>query len=285
MLFAACGESRAISACPLFCSGDANNVQRALVVSIHDVAPVTRSPVERMLAQLARAGVPHCSLLVVPDYHRTGRSLGDPAFREWLCDLDAQGHEIVIHGFYHERARRAGESTRQKVVTRVYTADEGEFYDLGYEEASRLISEAQNEFVAHGFHPSGFIAPAWLLGAEAIRAAGDAGLRYTTTLRGVRDLASGEEFLSQSLVYSARSAWRRAVSLCWNHALFRLLTKNPLLRLSLHPPDIAHRAIWRQIGNIIGAARRNRQAMTYRDWLDQESEISPPQADQKSKVA
>ena len=31
---------------------------------------------------------------------------------------------------------RAGESTREKVVTRVYTADEGEFYDLGYDEAS-----------------------------------------------------------------------------------------------------------------------------------------------------
>jgi uncharacterized protein len=250
--------NRAVSACPLFCSGDANKVQRALIVSIHDVAPVTRSPVERMLAQLACAGVPHCSLLVVPDYHRTGRSLGDAAFTNWLRDLHAQGHEIVIHGFYHERARRAGESAREKVVTRVYTAGEGEFYDLGYEEALRRIRDAQDEFAAHGLDPAGFIAPAWLLGTEAMRAASDAGFRYTTTLRGVRDLTTGKEFLSQSLVYSTRSAWRCAVSPFWNRALFRRLTKNPLLRLSLHPPDIDHRAIWQQIGEIIREALLDR---------------------------
>ena len=251
-------------------------MQRALVVSIHDVAPVTRSPVERMLARLARAGVPHCSLLVVPDYHRTGRSLGDPACREWLQELGAQGYEIVIHGFYHQRARRAGESTREKAVTRIYTADEGEFYDLGYEEASRLMSAAQNEFTAHGFHPAGFIAPAWLLGAEARR---DAGFRYTTTLRGVRDFASGEESISQSLVYSVRSRWRCAVSLFWNRVLFRRLTKNPLLRLSLHPPDIDHEAIWRQIEAFVAEALRDRQPMTYLEWLRHNFEIRIPKSE------
>ena len=256
-------------------------MQRALVVSIHDVAPVTRSPVERILTQLGHVGVPQCSLLVVPDYHRTGRSLGDPVFTEWLRDLDAQGHEVVIHGFYHQRARRAGESTLEKVVTRVYTAGEGEFYDLGYGEALRRIRDAQDEFAAHGFHPAGFIAPAWLLGVEAMRAAGDAGLRYTTTLRGVRDLTTGEEFLSQSLVYSTRSAWRRAVSPFWNRALFRRLTKTPLLRLSLHPPDIDHRAIWQQTGEIIREALLDRQAMTYQEWFRQEFEIRR----QKSELA
>ena len=253
-------------------------MQRALVVSIHDVAPVTRSPVERMLAQLDRAGVPHCSLLVVPDYHRTGRSLGDPVFTEWLRDLGAQGHEIVIHGYYHQRARRAGESTRQKLVTRVYTADEGEFYDLAYAEALRLIRDAQNEFAAHGFHPAGFIAPAWLLGAEAERAAIDAGFRYTTTLRAVRDFASGEEFVSQSLVYSVRSAWRCTVSHFWNRMLFRRLMRNQLLRLSLHPPDIDHPRIWRQITALVAKALCDRQPMTYEGWLDEQSAIRSQQS-------
>ncbi len=249
-------------------------MQRVLVVSIHDVAPATRSRVEPMLAQLARVGVPRCSLLVVPDYHRAGRSLGEPDFTAWLRELSAQGHEIVIHGFYHERARRAGESARQKVVTRVYTADEGEFYDLDYEKASRLLREAKNEFAAHGFQPTGFIAPAWLLGAEAERAAIDAGFRYTTTLRGVRDLASGEEFLSQALVYSVRSDWRCAVSLFWNRTLFRRLTRNPLLRLGLHPPDLDHPGIWRQINALLAKALSDRQPTTYQNWLAAPSELS-----------
>jgi hypothetical protein len=56
---------------------------------------------------------------------------------------------------------------------------------------------------------------------------------------------------SQSLVYSVRSGWRRVSSLAWNRSLFRRLTTNPLLRLGIHPPDIDHRAIWKQIAEIV----------------------------------
>ncbi|MEO7723929.1 MAG: polysaccharide deacetylase family protein, partial [Chthoniobacterales bacterium] len=218
-------------------------MQRALVVSIHDVAPSTREKTERILAHLARHGGETCSLLVVPDYHREGSSLADPDFSGWLRELVARGHEIVIHGFYHQRARRLGENARARVVTRFYTADEGEFYDLGYDEARRLITEARDDFESHGFHPHGFIAPAWLLGAEAARAAIDAGMSYTTTLRTVRDFARGRIVISQSLVYSVRSGWRRTMSLAWNRNLFRRLAGNPLLRLGIHPPDLEHPAI------------------------------------------
>ena len=140
-----------------------------------------------------------------------------------------------------------------KIVTRFYTADEGEFFDLGYGEALRLIREAQEDFETHDFHPHGFIAPAWLLGAEAERAVIDAGMSYTTTLRTVRDFDGDRTIPSQSLVYSVRSGLRRISSLAWNRSLFRRLTSNPLLRLGIHPPDIDHRAIWRQIGEIVSA--------------------------------
>ena len=93
-----------------FVSRRGYTVQRALVVSIHDVAPSTRAKVEKILAKLAGHGVNACSLLVVPDYHRQGRSLADPGFRSWLHELAANGHEIVIHGFFHQRARRGDEN-------------------------------------------------------------------------------------------------------------------------------------------------------------------------------
>ncbi len=246
-------------------------MQRFLVVSIHDVAPLTLPQVEQIVTRLAELGVERCSLLVVPDHHHRGRSLGDRAFVRWLHELIARGHEIVIHGFYHERERRAGESTRQKLITRIYTADEGEFYDLDYMEALRLLQEARDEFALHGFSPAGFIAPAWLLGPEAERAALAAGFRYTTTLREVRDLSTGAQFASQSLVYSVRSNWRCVVSLLWNRFLFSRLTGNPLLRISLHPADFAHPAIWRQIETLVHRARCDRQPTTYQEWLEQGS--------------
>jgi predicted deacetylase len=176
-------------------------VQRALVVSIHDVAPSTRANVEKILGELARHRVQSCSLLRRSRLPSVGPFAGaDPGFRFWLHELAANEHEIVIHGFFHQRARRRDENARAKIVTRIYTADEGEFFDLGYGEALRLIRKAQEDFKTHDFHPTGFIAPAWLLGAEAERAVIGAGMSYTTTLRTVRDFGGGRIMQSQSLV-------------------------------------------------------------------------------------
>ena len=246
-------------------------MKRALVVSVHDVAPATRSRAEEMVREIATLGVNVCSLLVVPDYHRQGRSMADPDFCDWLRQLQEKGSEIVLHGFFHERARRPNESVPDKVVTRFYTADEGEFFDLEYAEALRLISEADEEFRAQGFRPRGFVAPAWLLGAEAERAVIDAGMTYTTTLRTVRDFAARQVTTSQSLVYSVRSEWRRGISLGWNRWLFARLASNPLLRLSLQPPDISHPKIWQQVRQLITEALRDREPTTYEAWLTREA--------------
>lgn len=204
--------------------------------------------------------------------------MADLNFRNWLQQMNTLGHEIVIHGFFHERARQAKETARQKIVTRFYTADEGEFFDLDYPSALQLIRDAQRDFEANGFRPRGFIAPAWLISAEAERAAIDAGMIYTTTLRSIRDFVAREEYFSQSLVYSVRSGWRRDASLAWNRWLFLRLTTTPLLRFGIHPPDIAHTAVWRQIGRMVDQALRDRQAMTYLGWLQAKSGISNQQS-------
>ncbi len=130
----------------------------------------------------------------MPNYHHRGSFTEDRDFVRWLQDLEAQGHEIVIHGYFHERPRRNGENLPGKFLTRLYTRDEGEFYDLDYDEAFRRITQAREEFAGAGLTPRGFIAPAWLLGTAAERAAADAEMEYTTRLTGVRDLRSGDNF-------------------------------------------------------------------------------------------
>lgn len=261
-------EYGATFACSPARSGESNEVERALVVSIHDVAPATLPRVEEIVGRLRGLGVGAASLLVVPDYHRQGRAMADAAFREWLRERENEGSEIVLHGFYHQRPRQPNESAQTRVVTRFYTADEGEFFDLPYAEALRLIGQADEEFRSHGFRPRGFVAPAWLLGAEAERAAIDAGMTYTTTLRRVKDFVARQEFASQSLVYSVRSPWRRGVSLGWNRWLQARLTNNPLLRLSLHPPDVSFPKIWKQVSEFVRLTLQDRRSMTYVRWLE-----------------
>jgi predicted deacetylase len=241
-----------------------------LIVSIHDVAPSSRTVVAEMITELGHRGVRVCSLLVVPDYHHQGLFTKDRQFVSWLRDLELDGHEAVIHGYFHERPRRPKESLRDRFLTRIYTHHEGEFYDLDYEEALQRIINAREEFRAAGLAPVGFVAPAWLLSEEAERAARDAELEYTTRLHAVRDLRSGEEFAARSIVYSVRASWRRTVSRAWNATLFRLLQNSPLLRISIHPPDYSHPAIWEQIVDLIETAAGSRTATTYQDWIAQQ---------------
>ena len=241
--------------------------QDALIVSIHDVAPCNRARVERIISEVSRKGARVCSLLVVPDYHHEGLFAQDRQFVSWLRDSEADGHEIVIHGYFHERSASARETLRDKFVTRFYTRHEAEFYDLDYSEAFGRITKARDQFREAGLTPRGFVAPAWLLSKEAVRAARDADLEYTTRLRTVCDLRTGQHFAARSVVYSVDNAWRRAVSLAWNGALLQLMKTRPLLRVSIHPPDFLYPRIWGQILDSLDGMREVRTSTTYRDWI------------------
>src|SRR5437763_3291442 len=209
----------------------------SVVVSLHDVAPCTQQITSTIISECSAHGVRVCSVLVVPDYHHKGLFARHREFVTWLRMLEADGHEVVIHGYFHERPPQTKETLRDKFVTRFYTRNEGEFYDLSYEEAMRRVTTARDEFRAHRLNPRGFIAPAWLLGDEAERAVCDAQLEYTTRLRSVCDLRSGNVFPARTLVYSVHNSWRCSISRGWNAALFRFLKTRPLMRVSIHPPD------------------------------------------------
>src|SRR5215831_14186352 len=239
----------------------------SLVVSLHDVAPPTQQITSTIISELSRHGLRVCSILVVPDYHHQGLFARHREFVTWLRGLEADGHEIVIHGYFHQRQPHTKESLRDKLLTKFYTRNEGEFYDLSYEEALRRITTARDEFRAQGLKPRGFIAPAWLLGGEAERAVCDAQLEYTTRLRSVCDLRSGIIFPARTLVYSVHNSWRRALSRNWNAALFCLLKTKSLLRISIHPPDYSQPAFWKQILGFIEATKNARTATTYQDWI------------------
>jgi predicted deacetylase len=248
---------------------------RALVVSLHDVSPRTQPACARVLAELAELGVRKASLLVIPDHHHAGPIEEDAGFCAWLRQLAGAGHEIVLHGYFHERARRSRETARQKLITRIYTADEGEFYDLDRPTARELVSRGLEILQRVGCESRGFIAPAWLLSREAEEALRELGVEYTTTLGSVRDLQHGREWRSQSLVWSVRRGWRRAASRVWNALLFRRLRTSPLLRISIHPVDLAHAAIWRQISSLTTRALADREAMPYHRWVEVQSDASP----------
>ena len=94
-----------------------------------------------------------------------------------------------MHGYFHQRPASPG-GWRQRLITEHYTAGEGEFYDLTEGEAACRLAMGTQALAAIGLFPRGFIAPAWLLGAEAEVAVRKAGFDYTTRLRTFKDLSN-----------------------------------------------------------------------------------------------
>lgn len=256
---------------------------KMLIVSLHDVSPHTWERSRRILQDLQTAGVGKVSLLVIPDHHHRGHFLNYPEFCEWLLEMEKLGHEIVTHGYFHQRERNVKESIRDKMITRFYTAHEGEFYDISEAAALEKLERAQREFRTLGITPVGFIAPAWLLSSAGEKAVQKSGFRYTTTLQGIRlfpgrvgvppaspGILPGEILpsiqYSQSLVYSVRSAWRRIVSIAWNRFLLGRLENNLVVRLGIHPPDWDYLTIRKEILQIVKHLSARREVITYADW-------------------
>jgi uncharacterized protein len=239
--------------------------RRALVLSIHDVSPLTCKLVFAMMADIAAVGVDKVALLVIPNHHSKAPIREDAEFCNWLRRA-VQTHEVVLHGYFHSRPQCAA-GWWVTFVTEHYTAQEGEFYDLSESEARLRLERGKREFAEVGLVPRGFVAPAWLLGREAERAVRGVGFQYTTRLRTFKDLVTGRETISHSLVWSVRSAWRRVASLCWNGLLARRLFGAPLLRIGLHPVDWQHGAVRRQALHLVRSALAAREAITYEGWL------------------
>jgi predicted deacetylase len=235
----------------------------ALVVSLHDVSPLTQPVSTQILAELAVLGIRQTSLLVVPNHHRRAPIRGDAGFQAWLSGLVSKGHEPVLHGYFHQRERGSGESIRSQAVTRIYTAGEGEFYDLSESEAHDRLQNGLADLAFLERKISGFIAPAWLLGPEADKAVRGLGFDYTTRIRAIHLYRGASDLGARSLVWSTRAKWRIWTSLRWNRALAWRVRNADLVRVAIHPPDFAHREVWLQIKQLLARLKRKRVCISY----------------------
>ncbi len=237
--------------------------RRSLCIVIHDVAPPTWDRCRRLIdgldavsTALGRARLP-LTLLAVPRYHGSGR---DPAFERWLQGRAGIGDEVALHGYTHRddtvASGVAGPIDRLRRT--VYTRGEGEFWALDAGEATRRIDAGRAWLGELGLQPSGFVAPAWLLGPGARQALATQPFDYTCTVRRLLLLRTRRELVAQAQVYSTSTAWRRRMSQIWNTTLGRLQRADPVVRLELHPSDEAPEIVrsWTRLAREQAGTRR-----------------------------
>lgn len=206
-----------------------------LVISIHDVAPSSLDGARDLRARVARRVEGPVSLLVVPR-NRGRESWRSGEGRRWLGERQDGGDELVVHGYTHVgRGGRDGAELRRR----------------GSEAVRDVVGDGIAELGAVGLRAHGFIAPSYAHPRDAEAALLGSGLRWWAT-RGSLRSPQGRVALP-SIGLGASTAPRRALSPAVAALAVRALTAVPVVRLDLHPADLAHRRLARAVDSLLGA--------------------------------
>ena len=238
-----------------------------LIPTLHDVCPGRWEACRRILDRLDQEGIFPKVLLLVPNF----RGLepvdeADEGFIEWILH-SAGDNEICLHGYEH-LAREVPHSPVRRLMATFYTNKEGEFYDLSQGEAEERIGRGIQRLRRIGLAPEGFIAPAWLLGEEALNAVAEAGFLYTVRLGCIEVIhPDRHKIKAPTLCYSVRSRWRRTISGLWNPFLMEWHRTSPVVRVAIHPVDIEYPEFFEQIIRLLKSAAAQRRIGTYQDFL------------------
>ncbi|MEM9445096.1 MAG: polysaccharide deacetylase family protein [Verrucomicrobiota bacterium] len=237
---------------------------KKFIVSLHDYHQGSHHAISEQIEVLNCLGVKNVSLLIIPNYHRQGLIFEDSNSLAFLEQRLEAGDDLVLHGFYH--LGKLG-SQGNFFIKNFYTANEGEFWDLTDQEFSERLEKGMFFWKERNWPLDGFIAPAWLLPKAYDLQLSKLGFHYTTRLNSIELLQKGKQILTQSLCYSSRAGWRRLISRQWNPYLLKRLWANDVIRLSLHPNDLAWTRCRAQIIQIVEMIlARGYQPLTYAEY-------------------
>jgi hypothetical protein len=239
-----------------------------LLVSIHDVTPAFEREVLALWDLCAARGV-RPALLVVPDWHGQWPLERYPEFGSWIRQRAGEGAEIFLHGYRHDEVdlpRTAADAIRAWGRTN----REGEFLTLDRATAAERIGRGLRLFASLGLAPIGFIPPAWLARDEGFAASAAAGLRCAeddVSVRIHRPGAAERRLASPVVRWSARTALRARGSVLIANARWRLQRRAPVVRIALHPGDLAHPVTARHLGPTLDRWLAERPAASYASLL------------------
>lgn len=212
----------------------------ALLITIHDVTPALAPLVEKLWQLCESRGVVP-GLLVVPDWHGETAMESDASFVEWLRARAAGGAEIFLHGERHDEVG-SPRAFADEIRAFGKTNKEGEFLTLNYAAARERLDRGVARLRAMGLEPVGFVPPAWLAKRATHDAVRDAGLLVSED-DGAVYLHSPERRIASPVVrWSGRGAVRAYGSVLFERLRWWFQRNERVMRLALHPGDLAHPA-------------------------------------------
>jgi predicted deacetylase len=233
-------------------------------VSLHDVSPAWAREGD-LAREMAHAHGGRPALLVVPDIHARAPLADHPEFCERLRSLQAEGHEIYLHGYYH-RARTWAETSRNDsdagiaararhtFAQKVVSGGEAEFSDVSHDEALKRLDDGERVLREAGLSIRGFVAPAWSMPSWVLALLGERGYSFTEDHVRVYDPAAKRSRPSLVLNYASRTPSRLLSSVAWCRIARPARAVFPA-RIAIHPADMRYALLRSEIESLLTWAK------------------------------
>jgi predicted deacetylase len=238
----------------------------ALLVSIHDVSPLTLEPCRRAVALAEAAGVRRdaLTLLVIPRHEDRVSIHEHGATLDWLRGLARDGATLVTHGLTH-RLRGRHLDPWGAFWAHAFARGQGELFRAPERDAEARIARARELMARAGLEQAllGFVPPAWLLSRGALAALLRAGFAWYEELGGIR--LGGQRLARRVVGFGSLTAWE-----AWATArVAALQARLPPVdtRLAIHPADLGRPASTRAVARTLGLLLEGRDPQSYGRYL------------------
>jgi predicted deacetylase len=249
-------------------------VRPALLISIHDVSPLTLAASRSLVGLMLELGVPLSALtvLVVPQHENGGTLDENPATCRWLRELADAGASLCLHGLTHQMTGVA-RSPWQWLWARVFARGQGELYLSDETDCKRRLDAARTIIRRCGLADAvqGFVPPAWLLSPAARRVVRGAGFAFYELLSGIR---VGDAVLARRLIgFGSLNVFESRITAA--HAWLQSHRGTVDTRLAIHPADWERRTTLDAIGGTLGRLLPRTLPMNYAEFLRRQREARP----------
>jgi predicted deacetylase len=238
----------------------------ALLVSVHDVSPLTLAACRRAVALAGAAGVrpDALTLLVVPRHEDRVSIHEDPATLDWLRGLSRDGATLVTHGYTHRMTGRCLDPWGA-FWAHGFARGQGELFRVDDAEAAARLARARELMARAGLPQAleGFVPPAWLLSRGARAALAHAGFAWWEVLGGI--VHRGERRARRVVGLGSLSAWEARATALVAACQARLPASDT--RLALHPADLERPASARVLKRLLRRLSERCAPRSYASYL------------------
>jgi predicted deacetylase len=238
----------------------------ALLVSIHDVSPLTIESSRRAVELAVSAGVPLSALtvLLIPRHEDRAPLDEYPLTRDWVRSLVDAGVCPCMHGLTHQMSSQV-RNPWQWACARGFARGQGELFMCGVADCERRLEAARAVFRRAGLDADvrGFVPPAWLLSPEALLAVKRAGFTFYERLTGIvyRDIIWARRLIG----FGSLTGPEARVTAGYAHLQSRLPPADT--RFAIHPADIERSSSVKAIRANLRRLLDHLEPMNYMDFL------------------